>query len=363
MATAPPAERAFRKAIASEAFAPVYFIHGDEEYLKDAAVKDIIAAAVDEGTRDFNLDVRASGDLTGETIGSLLSTPPMMADRRVVVFRDVGALKKDARQALESYLQAVRRRGEAVSDVILVLVMAAGEKPKKGEAMMGASSVMEFKPLQGDRLPRWIAHYARSEHDVEITPEAVALLERAVGSELPSLASELDKLASYTRGNTIDDAAVADVVGIRPGETLGDFLDLVAARDADGALRLLPHILEQPKSGGVPIVMALTVQTLAVSYGRGLRDHGKPAAALEREFFELLKVARNAWRPWGEAARAWARAVDRWDGPALDRCLEALDRADEALKSTRISSEQQVLATLVLTMCGATGATSRRPAA
>jgi DNA polymerase-3 subunit delta len=363
MATAPAAERAFRKAIASRDFAPVYFFHGDEEYLKEAAVKDIIAAAVDEGTRDFNLDVRASGDLTGEVVGSLLSTPPMMADRRVVVFRDVGSLKKDARQALEAYLKGVKKRGDATSDVILVLVMAAGDKSRKGDAMLDAPAVMEFGPLTGDRLPRWIAHYAKTEHQAEITPEAVALLERAVGSELPALASELDKLASYTRGEAIDAAAVSEVVGVRPGETLGDFLDLVADRDAAGALRLLPHILEQPKSGGVPIVMALTVQTLAVSYGRGLRDRGKPAAALNRDFFDLLKVARNAWRPWGEAAAAWTRAVEKWDGPALDRCLEALNDADEALKTTRISSEQQVLATLVLTMCGASGAARRRSAA
>ena len=363
MATAPPAEKAFRKAIASRDFAPVYFIHGDEEYLKDAAVKEIIAAAVDPATRDFNLDVRASADLTGESIASLLSTPPMMAERRVVVFRDVGALKKDARKALESHLDAVKRRGDAASDVILVLVMAAGDKPKKGDALLDAPSVIEFGALRGDRLPRWIVHYAKTEHAVEITPEAVALLERAVGGELPALASELDKLASYTRGGTIDEAAVSDVVGVRPGETLGDFLDMVAARDAAGALRLLPHILEQPKSGGVPIVMALTVQTLAVSYGRGLRDKGMPVAALNRQFFDLLKVARNAWRPWGEAAAAWTRAVENWDGPALDRCLAALDRADEELKTTRISSELQVLATLVLTMCGASGAAGRRSAA
>jgi DNA polymerase-3 subunit delta len=88
-----------------------------------------------------------------------------------------------------------------------------------------------------------------------------------------------------------------------------------------------------------------------------------PVAALSRQFFDLLKVVRNAWRPWGEAAASWTRAVEKWDGPALDRCLEALNRADEELKTTRVSSEQQVLATLVLTMCGASGAAGRRSAA
>lgn len=365
MAAAPRAEVAFRKALAAKTFAPVYFFHGDEEFLKEHAVKDLIAAAVDEPTRDFNLDVRSGADLTGETIGSLLATPPMMAERRVVVFRDVGSLKKEARQALDRYLETVALRGEdQAPDVLLLLVMAAGEKPKKADPLLGASTVLEFGALSGDRLPRWIAHHARTELGVEVTPEAIGLLEHAVGSELPALAAELDKLASYTRGETIDEAAVAAVVGVRHGETLGDLLDLVAARDAAGALALVPHILEQPRFGGVPVVMALTVQTLAVSYGVGLlRERRMPPAALKREYFELLKVARNAWRPWGEAAEAWARAAERWDGPSLDVCLAALYDADEALKSTRISSEQQVLATLILTMCGASDAAGRRPAA
>ena len=361
---APPAERNFRKAIESKTFAPIYLFHGDEEFLKEQAIKDLIAAAVDESTRDFNLDVRSGADLTAESVGSLLATPPMMAERRVVVIRDAASLKKDARQALDRYVESAQRRGEHVPDVILVVVMAAGDKAKKGDPLPGAAFVMEFGPLSGERLPRWIAHHARTALGVEIVPEAVALLERAVGSELPALAAELDKLASYTRGEPIDEAAVGAVVGIRRGETLGDLLDLVAARDAARALDLLPHILEQPRFGGVPVVMALTVQTLAVSYGVGLlRERRMPPVALKREFFELLKVARNAWRPWGEAADAWARAAQQWDGPSLDVCLAALYDADEALKSSRISSEHQVLATLILTMCGASGAAGHRSAA
>lgn len=226
---APPAERAFRKAIAARTFAPIYFFHGDEEFLKEQAIKDLIAAAVDESTRDFNLDIRSGADLTAETVGSLLGTPPMMAERRVVVIRDAASLKKDARQALDRHIEAVRKRGEHVPDVILVVVMAAGDKPKKGDPLPDAGFTVEFGPLSGERVPRWIAHYAKSELGVEISPEAAALLEQAVGNDLPVLAAELDKLASYTRGEPIDEAAVGAVVGIRRGETLGDLLDLVAA--------------------------------------------------------------------------------------------------------------------------------------
>src|SRR4051812_3801080 len=85
MSSPTPAERALHKALKERAFAPVYLLHGDEEFLKEDAVRRILEAAVDPATRDFNLEIRRAGDLDGETFGSLLGTPPMMADRRVVV--------------------------------------------------------------------------------------------------------------------------------------------------------------------------------------------------------------------------------------------------------------------------------------
>src|SRR5512145_2638869 len=122
---APDAEKALRNAIRARGpFEPVYYLHGADDYLKEDALRDLIASAVDPATRDFNLDVRAAPELDAEAIGSLLGTPPMMADRRVVVLRDVQALKKDARGALEQYL------ARPASDVVLVMIAPASESKK-----------------------------------------------------------------------------------------------------------------------------------------------------------------------------------------------------------------------------------------
>jgi DNA polymerase III delta subunit len=51
--------------------------------------------------------------------------------------------------------------------------------------------------------------------------------------------------------------------------------------------------------------------------------------------------------------RSWAKSVDRWTAPELDRALEELLRADSTLKDTRLSSAEQLLTNLVLTLCGA----------
>ena len=346
---APDAEKALRKAIRARGpFEPVYYLHGADDYLKEDALRDLIASAVDPSTRDFNLDVRAASELDAETLGSLLGTPPMMADRRVVVLRDVQAMKKDARGTLERYL------AQPAPDVMLVMVAPAGEPKRGDEALRARAYPVEFAPLDDDRLSKWIAHHASEDHGATITPGACVLLQGAVGNDLPALAAEIDKLASYASGMTIDEDAVAAVVGIRRGETLADLLDRVARRDAAGALAILAHVMEQPKMGGVPIVMALTAQMLALGYGAALRaERGTSGRALESEYWNFLKAGGSVMtgRPWGDAVKAWVRDVEQWDVRAVDRALALLYDADIALKDTRVSSEDRVVATTVLAIC------------
>src|ERR671920_1148906 len=115
-------------------------------------------------------------------------------------------------------------------------------------------------------------------------------------------ASELDKLASFANGGEIDERAVSEVVGVRRGETLGDLLDRVAERDAAGALALVEHVLAQPKTSAVTVVMALATQTLALAWGKAMRAQGTPAGRMEGEYFNLLKEGgAYPGRPWGEA--------------------------------------------------------------
>src|ERR1044071_5069683 len=82
-------------AIEKRSFDPAYHFVGDDDFRKQEAVTRLLAAAVDPATRDFNLEVRRGSEISAETLGSILGTPPMLADRRVVVIRDAGSLKKD----------------------------------------------------------------------------------------------------------------------------------------------------------------------------------------------------------------------------------------------------------------------------
>lgn len=370
------AHKALNAALKSKAFAPAYYFHGDDDYLKEDAVRRLTAAVVDPATRDFNCEVRRGAELDAQTLDGLLATPPMMADRRLVVVRDVGALKKDARAALDRYLQ------RPASDTVLLLLSPAGAKAdgKLGDRV----EAYEFAPLNEERTARWVAHHVQTALGATITPEAVHLLLGGAGLELQQLSAELDKVVSYARGQrdaadttgaagaagagdgalVVDEAAVSAVVGVRRGETLADLLDAVARQDARTAMALVGHVLSQPKASAVTTVMALATQMLALAWGEARRAQGASAGALNGEFFTLLKESSGAYvgRPWGEAVKAWVAAVDRWTAPSLDRALALLLEADATLKETRLSSDEQVVETLVLALCALPNERSRRAA-
>ncbi len=340
--------KTLRDAIKRRSFDGAYYISGEDDYQKNDAVRQLIEAALDPASRDFNLDVRRGADVDAETLEILLSTPPMMADRRVVVIRDAGSLRKEARRILDRYLK------NPASDVLLLLTCPPGSKVDP--AISGNATLLEFDPLSGDRIPKWIAHHATTELGVRISQLAIELLHAAVGSDLHQLAAELDKLASYMdgRGEEISEEAVAAVVGVRRGETQADLLDAIADLNLPRALELIPHVFSQPKTTGVSIVMALTTQMLAISWGRAKLDDGLPRGRLAQEYFDLLReTGAYTGRPWGSATAIWSRAAERWTRERLDRALDVLLEADVALKESRVSSDEQLLTTLVLSLCAA----------
>src|SRR5260370_813356 len=61
---------------------PVYYLHGDEDVLKDEAVRALLERAVDPAARDFNIDQRWAPDLDPEAFHALVNTPPMLAPPR-----------------------------------------------------------------------------------------------------------------------------------------------------------------------------------------------------------------------------------------------------------------------------------------
>jgi DNA polymerase-3 subunit delta len=335
---APPAPPAPRQPDA------VYLLYGEEDVLKDEAVRTLVEAAVGSN-RDFNLDVRYAADLTPDSFHSLVNTLPMLAERRAVVVRGaehLGKRKTKLRDEVARYLAAPN------PTTVLVLVVAAGEEPDA--ELVRASTAVRLEPLSAERVPRWIEHYAAT-LGLTVAPEATELLRDAVGTDLSTLARELEKLAALTVGTgraaTAED--VTSLVGVRRGETLYDLVHAALERRVARAAQLVEPVLEQAGMSGVRILSLLGTHLVGAALARAERDRGANEARLPDIVFRQLLAARPyGLRGYKDEAAHWSRWSALWTAAELRRTLRAALAADTALKTATVSDDRGILTQLVL---------------
>ena len=323
--------------------APVYYLHGREDVLKDEAVRMILDRALDPGLRDFNFDQRSAAQLDPEEIHSLCNTLPMLAERRVVVFRDVEGWKRKTKGRAE-FLRYLERPSR---ETVVVLVQGSAEDAEDKELSRGAYTV-RFDPLPAERAEKWVLRRA-GQLGLELDPEASRHLVRSVGSDLGALQSELAKLASLPSGEKLTPERLGELVGIRHGETLWDWREAVLNGEAGRSVALLLPVLAQPGVSGVKLVTQLGTALVGLGIARTLYDNGLRGRALEDAVFKVL--LRN--RPFGllgyrEEAASWARWAPQWPVSRIRAALRAARTTDESLKNTTVSDERGLLTDLVL---------------
>jgi DNA polymerase-3 subunit delta len=339
---------AFRRQLVKGDILPAYYFHGDEDFLKDEAVREVLTRALDSSSRDFNLDRRRAPDLTVEEFQTLALTPPMLAARRAVVITEVEALQQRRPRAQALRAAVLRFLTGTAGDTLLLLVQSSGEPPDPD--VVRAAAAVQVDPLEPERVRKWIVHRV-SQEGLTIEDAAARHLQESVGDDLAQLAAELAKLRSAVSGRAIRVADVADLVGVRRGETAHDFADAVTARRFTEAAAMVTHLLETPGTSGVRLVGQLGTMLTGVAYARALLDGGTPANAVTRRIFETLRAARPmGLRNWNEEAARWASAAERWTAAELDAALDALLRADRRLKNVALGGEADLVRDVVLGM-------------
>jgi DNA polymerase III subunit delta len=323
--------------------APVYYLHGHEDVLKDEAVRMILDRTLDPGLRDFNFDQRSAAQLDPEEIHSLCNTLPMLAARRVVVLRDVEGWKRKTKGRAE-FLRYLERPS---LETVVVLVQGSGEDAEDRELSRGAYTV-RFDPLPAERAERWAMRRA-DQLGLTLDPETVRHLVRSVGSDVGALQSELAKLASLPSGETLTPERLGELVGVRHGETQWDWREAVLNGETGRAVAVLLAVLGQPGVSGVRLVTQLGTALVGLGITRTLYDKGLRGPRLEDAVVKVL--LKN--RPYGllgykEEAASWARCAPQWPVPRIRAALRAARTTDESLKNTTVSDERGLLTDLVL---------------
>lgn len=298
----------------------IRFLFGDDLLRRDEAAREFVDLHLDDGTRDFNLDVLDGGDVTVEALASVLATPPMMAEWRVVWLRRTEKLAASAK-AKELLIGTSLSPPPGLA-FVMTATIPAGSRARFYQDLKKAAQSVEFPAVTENDVPGWLMHRARERHGLEITEEAARALGGAVGTDLGVLAQELEKLAELVSYEGPIELTHIEAAGTRlPQQDRWRWFDLVGERKIDEALRGLPVLLAQNESGvGLTSGLATHLLRLGVAHAGGAR-------ALEQ-----ILPGNQKW-----LGRRFADQARGWTSRQIHTSLDGLRRVDRLLKSSPFS--------------------------
>ncbi len=298
----------------------VFYLHGADEFRKAQATRGLIEAHLDPGTADFNLDRLRGREVDLERLASIIGTPPMMAEWRVVVLSETEGLAGSGR-AKELLLATADSPPPGLA-LILTCTVPGSSKARFYRDLASRARSREFKQLAADDVPGWLMDRARETLGVEMEPSAAAALAQAIGVDLGVLDQELQKLSGYVEdGRPITRADVEAAGTSLPSQDRWAWIGMVGARRFREALESLGVLMGQGESGvALTISLATHILRLAV-----LVDRGQGA----------LEAALPPHQRW--TVRNLVREARGWSMPELVEAIEGLRVLDRQLKSSGAS--------------------------
>ena len=166
----------------------VYLLHGEEVYLIENTISEMIDVLAPKSSRDFNLDLFSTPDISVDEIIATADTYPVMAERRVVVVKNPGFLstKKETDQ-LEYFHQSRELfRSENLTRSAAILAKALDIEPT------------DFAE-SGSEFSKAIQNFIKKYED-ELTSDDIEFL----NDNAPSLTNEIDVFAAMPSPSGID---------------------------------------------------------------------------------------------------------------------------------------------------------------
>lgn len=299
----------------------VWLIEGDDPVLLAEATKATIDDLVGDADRTLVVEDFRGDELDLAVVADAAATPPFLADRRVVVVRDIGRFDTEQLAPLLSYL-------ESPLDTTSVVLVAGGGRPaprlmtevkKRGHISSTAIRGREAKTFVHDRIRAAAVH---------LDGRASALVEAHLGEDVSRLTALLEVLgAAFGPGARLGPVDIEPYLGGAGAVAPWDLTDAIDGGHTQVALGALHRLLEA--GGRHPLVVHAIVARHVAAWLRV----DSPDITTESAAAEVMGIAKG--RSTFPAKKALT-AAGRY-GPA--RIAEAVGLVADAeidLKSGRV---------------------------
>jgi DNA polymerase-3 subunit delta len=314
---------------------PLYLFFGEEEFLMQEALDLIRERIVDPASRDFNSDTIYGKGSSGDEIVGLCQTLPFMTERRLVVVKEVDALKAADLDELQAYLQ------DPAPSTCLVMIASDPRYDRRSfiAAVEARGAVTRFYPLLEREIASWIEKRVIA-LGLAIERDAVQYVWQTIGNDLQSLSSEIEKSVIFVKDRkniTYEDVRMA--VGDFREYTPFDLADALGRRDRQKAFLVLNRLLQE---GEQPVGL---LASIAWNFRRLMRAKSMEAAGVGYE--EIKKKLRVIFHQ----SAAFQQQMRSYTLPEIEGFFGALLSADRALKSSGLGG-RLVLERMIIDLCG-----------
>lgn len=246
--------------------APVYFLHGEEDFYIDELTKLIENKLLTEDEKSFNLTILYGKDSDFKNILDAARRYPVMASYQVVIVKEAQDLK--TLDNLEPYLE------NPLNTTVLVLAhkhKSLDKRKKIGKTLeksnkAGKAVVFESKKLYENELPDWITDYLREEQ-AGIEPDAAIMLAEYLGNDLSKITNELGKLLiSLPKGTKINRELIQQNIGVSKDYDVFELQAAIAERNAAKSYKIVQYYMANPKAAPLPMMLGILYGFFSKAY-------------------------------------------------------------------------------------------------
>jgi DNA polymerase-3 subunit delta len=308
-----------------ETIKPLYLLVGTESYLRGVAVDAITNAALSETLlREFN---ESNFSLLTDAVQSAVAAAeqlPMMSSCRVVRIKDFAKLRDADEQVLIAYL-----KNPAPSTVMIFIADDLDKRKALSKALVDYCTVVDFSPIKDAEAKAWCKARLK-ELKLAADDQVVTEIVRLVGTDVQTLYTELDKLASAAIDTgKITFELVDELIGRSRELSNFELADHLLAKNRKRALETLHRLLDD---GAEPLML---VGLIASNYhrlalGKDLLTRGGPA-----------EVFRNVSMPPFKRD-SYLATLQRSDAAKLAKGLQLIAAVDLAIKTSQATPRLQL---------------------
>ncbi len=296
--------------------APLYWVAGDEPLLVQEACDTVRAAALQYGFAERKVFHAEKKEHWHEAFAEA-NALSLFADRSFIDIRTT--IGKLDHAAILDYLE--RPSSDSLVLVCTGKVESASLKTQWFKAMEQACAYVPVMPLDSTRFPQWLAERARRKQ-VNLAPDALAMLAEHTEGNLLAAVQELDKLALQFGNAPVAAGHVAASVGDSAHYDVFALNDALLAGNAAQALKIL-HVLQQEGDNALAILGAL---------GRELRQLATAAEDVANGM--AAPTALRQVGVWEKRQPLFGRALQRLDARKTREMIRLMGMVDLAVKGS-----------------------------